>query len=606
MPFSYYLGLIMKHWVKQLLGLGIIWGYTQYLAHGQMDGYAVLANGEKVHFGQSQWQVEMAQEGGHFRFKVDLKDTVIVDDLVLHVPMPSIDQPQYFCSNGFQSWSISKEYPLNGKIAAPNPLIRPYSRHYGDWEYAPRNPRPRLFGWTWGWIRGEGEAVSLIFSCSDQQAFSCIIPDLEAQRWEIHRDFKGRRLAGRVELGHFWVKKGRLNDLKDSLPVAPIGPRPKLWGWTSWYNFYTKISEELILDQLRNVAAFEKPLDIFQIDDGFQAETGDWLQTNDKFPNGMKALADSIHASGMKAGLWLAPFVVSHTSSIAKQHPEWLVKDAKGKPMKAGVNPGWGGKYYALDIYQPEAANYIRQVCRTMVEDWGFDLLKVDFLFAACMVPRPDKTRAEIMTDAIALLREAVGDQWLLGCGTPLAPGFGQFDYCRIGPDIHLKWEFKMLDRLHARERPDTKGAIQNTCSRWLLDGKAWANDPDVYILRNENQRLTWDQKAVLFQVNALLGQVVFSSDDFAKLSPMATQQHLLPMMGTEIRVESVEPVGEMQWRIWGKKSGMKTLWLVNAAKKTFSFEQVEGYSENWRQNIGKVEGWRLPGFCIREMQVVK
>lgn len=68
-------------------------------------------------------------------------------------------------------------------------------------------------------------------------------------------------------------------------------------------------------------------IDIFQIDDGYQSATGDWLTIdNKKFPNGMKSVADKIHSTGMLAGLWLAPFGAEFTSKTATQHHDWLIR----------------------------------------------------------------------------------------------------------------------------------------------------------------------------------------------------------------------------------------------------------------------------------------
>lgn len=99
-------------------------------------------------------------------------------------------------------------------------------------------------------------------------------------------------------------------------------------------------------------------IDIFQIDDGYQSATGDWLSIdNKKFPNGMKSVADKIHSKGMLAGLWLAPFGAEFTSKTATQHHDWLIRKKNGHPVTCGIN--WGG-FYALDIEVPEVKNYIK------------------------------------------------------------------------------------------------------------------------------------------------------------------------------------------------------------------------------------------------------
>ena len=145
---------------------------------------------------------------------------------------------------------------------------------------------------------------------------------------------------------------------------------------------------------------------------------------------------------------------------------------------------------------------------------WGFDLVKLDFLYGACMQPTPYKTRGQLMCEAMDFLRELVGDKLILGCGVPLGPAFGKVDYCRIGPDVGLDWDGSPKEKLLHRERVSTKNTIGNTIYRRQLNGRAFWNDPDVYLLRDDNIKLSAKQKALLAQVNGLFGGLLFTSDD--------------------------------------------------------------------------------------------
>lgn len=160
-------------------------------------------------------------------------------------------------------------------------------------------------------------------------------------------------------------------------------------GWTSWYNYYGDVSESIVLENLEALQRYKYPINIFQIDDGFQTAIGDWLSINEKFPSGLKAIVKKINQAGYTAGLWLAPYAVGFTSRLAAEHPDWLVQDPQtGKPVVAG--PNWGG-FYALDIYHPEARAYLKRVFDTVLREWGFGMVKLDFLFAAAMIPRLGK-----------------------------------------------------------------------------------------------------------------------------------------------------------------------------------------------------------------------
>ena len=173
-------------------------------------------------------------------------------------------------------------------------------------------------------------------------------------------------------------------------------------------------------------------IDFFQIDDGYQTAVGDWLSIIDeKFPDGMKHCADEIHAKGMKAGLWLAPLGAQFNSKIRKEHPDWIIKDKKGRQVLAGIN--WG-TFYALDIENEECAEYIRHCFDVILNEWGFDMVKLDFLYAACIIPRNGKSRGQLMCEAMDFIRYCVGDKLILGCGVPLWPSFGRLISAESAP----------------------------------------------------------------------------------------------------------------------------------------------------------------------------
>lgn len=68
--------------------------------------------------------------------------------------------------------------------------------------------------------------------------------------------------------------------------------------------------------------------------------------------------------------------------------------------------------------------------------------------------------------------------------------------------------------RLAHRERISTKNTICDTIYRRQLDGRAFWNDPDVFLLRYENLKLSEKRKQQLATVNGLFGSVLFMSDN--------------------------------------------------------------------------------------------
>jgi alpha-galactosidase len=120
----------------------------------------------------------------------------------------------------------------------------------------------------------------------------------------------------------------------------------------------------------------------------------------------------------------------------------------------------------------------------------------------------------------------------------PLGSCFGQVDYCRIGGDIHLRWEHQLLVFLRHRERVSSIASLRSTLGRWQLQGRAFVNDPDVFILRSEQQGLSPAQQHTILTINVLLGGVLFTSDDPASYAPeqVAELEAALEWRGSTVR----------------------------------------------------------------------
>lgn len=422
--------------------------------------------------------------------------------------------------NGYQSWTDSREFSIKDKMKGikniPKALIKKYAFDgYGDYNFADYSgQKGSLHAFSYAYVRN-GDSISLVGSLSEKNGYTIIYFDTQNNIITIEKDCEGLEINGEYNAFDLCISRGGYDFVFDTyfsmMNVSPLTTK-RLKGYTSWYNHYQNINEKIIVDNINAVADSELDADVFQIDDGYQTAVGDWLSVDrTKFPSGMKNTADIIKSKGMLAGIWLAPFSCEKSSDIFKNHKDWLIKNADGEPVKAGSN--WSG-FYALDIYNPDARAYIKNVFDIVLNGWGFDLVKLDFLYSACIMPRKDKTRGEIMCDAMDFLRECVKDKLILGCGVPLLPAFGKVDYCRIGTDISLDWNDKPYMRLTHRERVTTKNSLLNTVSRRHLDKRAFMNDPDVFLLRDDNISLSEEQKELVCMINCIFGGVIFTSDN--------------------------------------------------------------------------------------------
>ena len=453
--------------------------------------------------------------------------------------------------NGYQSWTDSTEHTIHDKMRGldhiPDKITEKYAfTQYGDYGFQPYyNEAGRLHGWTYGYIR-RGTEYLLIGALNDENGFTCIETDTENSLIGLHKDCAGLHMAGDYTM-EIIVLRGTEKEVFDgyfrALGIPPVTAQP-LFGYTSWYRHYQNIDEQKLLNDLLGLHGLDYRADVFQVDDGWETAVGDWLSADpEKFPNGMQNIADAIHAAGHHAGIWLAPFVCEEKSAVFREHKDWLCTGENGEYIKGGSN--WSG-FYALDLYNEDVRAYLREVFDTVIRTWGFQLLKLDFLYAVCIQPRPDKTRGRIMADAMDFLREITQGAQILGCGVPLGSAFGKVDYCRIGCDVSLDWDDKAYMRVMHRERISTKRSVLNSVFRRQLDGRAFGNDPDVFLLRGQDVVMRAAQKQCLAEINALTGSVLFTSDDCAMYNDNQEMMLRRLMRMREAELLSAELAGDV------------------------------------------------------------
>lgn len=439
------------------------------------------------------------------------------------------EKNEKFFVNDYQSWTTSGEMSAEDIYRGTTPLagVTKYTKDMaitsGDYAFTRYEPRPGFFhSFTYTYLR-RGDEFELFGSLSERNGYTVFYSDMEKHIFSVEKDVEGLTISEPYEMFDIVRFVGGYDEVFDKYFAAMSLPAKKrvdrLTGYTSWYNYFQKIDENIILRDLKGLSRARESVNIFQIDDGYEPFVGDWLDYNGRdFPNGMKTIADAVHREGYLAGIWLAPFNVQRGKSrILKEHPDWLIRNPDGKPQLGCV--AWGGAY-TLDIYNPEVREHLKNVFDTVLNDWGYDMVKLDFLYSQCRTPRNNKTRGTIMCEAMDFLRECVGDKLILGCGVPLGPAFGVVDACRISCDVDLSYGGKFYNSMSINnELPSAQNAINNSMFRRHLNGRAFLNDPDVFFLRDHNLTFTWEQKLLLAKINNLFGRVLFVSDDAGEYS---------------------------------------------------------------------------------------
>lgn len=302
-------------------------------------------------------------------------------------------------------------------------------------------------------------------------------------------------------------------------------------GWCSWYCFGPQVTAKQVLDNLDFIAKHTPGLRYVQIDDGYQPAMGDWLETGPAFGGDVQGVLKKIRERGFEPAIWVAPFVAEEKSQLFQQFPDWFVKDAEGKPLRADqvTFGGWRrGPWYVLDGTHRLVQQHFVNLFHTMRRDWGCTYFKLDATFWGAIHGARfndlNATRIEAYRRGMKAILRGVADGFVLGCNHPIWPSLGLIHGSRSSNDIKRTW--KQIETT----------ARQNLSRNWQ-NGRLWWNDSDAIVL-------TGDLPDNEFQFHATAifasGGMLLSGDDLTKISEakLAMLRKLQPPPGVAARFE--------------------------------------------------------------------
>jgi alpha-galactosidase len=311
-------------------------------------------------------------------------------------------------------------------------------------------------------------------------------------------------------------------------------------GWCSWYCFGPDVTEKNITDNLTAIKQDISRLKYIQLDDGYQLHMGDWLETASSFGSDIKGLLQKIKANGFEPAIWVAPFICDSNSNIFKQHPDWLVKDSAGGPLRSD-RVSFGGwrlnPWYVLDGTNPAVQQHLKNVFSTMYKEWGCTYFKLDANYWGAIrggfYYDKNATRITAYRSGMQAILNATGDAFILGCNHPLWPSLGLIDGSRSSNDIERSWySFK-------------KTGEENIRRMWQ-NGKLWWNDPDCILLTGD---LTDDEFRYHASLLFATGGLMLSGDDLASISEerLNMLKKMLPPTGAVTTFNSALDIGWMK-----------------------------------------------------------
>lgn len=167
-------------------------------------------------------------------------------------------------------------------------------------------------------------------------------------------------------------------------------------GWTSWdlsavtgSSVYGRewMNAERILEQSAALAASgmqEQGFLYINVDSFWAAdptqmvdEWGRWIPNATRFPSGIRAVADAVHARGQKFGIYLNPGVA--VAAVKQATP---VEGTNCSAVDVAAHPYVGGNVfwdtYKINYSSSCATAYIQSFANLLALDWTVDFLKLD------------------------------------------------------------------------------------------------------------------------------------------------------------------------------------------------------------------------------------
>lgn len=214
-------------------------------------------------------------------------------------------------------------------------------------------------------------------------------------------------------------------------------------GWTSWFAYRDRITQADVHAAVDAIAERLAPFgyEYVQIDDGFQrlpiGVPENWLNTNEKFPDGLTGMRDYIASRGLQPGLWTNTAFAD--SAWAAAHPRYFVRTDDGKPARGN----WIG--YVMDGANPATMQDLVLPVYRQLKAQGWTYFKVDALrhlryegynSHAGFYASRGIDRMRVYRSFVQQIRDVIGrDAFLLASWGPRPELAGIIDATRLGDD---------------------------------------------------------------------------------------------------------------------------------------------------------------------------
>lgn len=280
-------------------------------------------------------------------------------------------------------------------------------------------------------------------------------------------------------------------------------------GWNSWNNFGCNINEALIksmADAMATNGMKAAGYQFINLDDCWQGsrDPGGVISPDPtRFPSGMKALADYVHAKGLKLGLY----------------SDHGLQTCGGRPG------GYGYEYLDANIYAA----------------WGVDYLKYD----NCNLPPGDVPQTDYFHMSDALMRSGRAITFSICAWT-----FDSWD-----PDLGNLW--RTTGDISDSFSSMVSKLGQNSVSAFVAGPGRW-NDPDMLEVGRGGMTATEDQAH--FTLWCVMGAPLLAGNDLTSMSAQAfatlTNPEVIAVDQDAAGEQGIQVAGSVTNQVWCKPLG--------------------------------------------------
>ena len=243
------------------------------------------------------YRLEIENADGRYKVTLIPKKNFEMIDFSAEMPFDFIKGDKFFGA-GYQSWTKTKEWtadeimPGTTKLANMSEYTLDVARKTSDEWMVEYSYKPGEFhSHCYTYIK-RGDNIKLWGSLSEKSGYTIFKVKMNRNRFYFCKDLLGKVVSEPLNIFDIVYFEGDYEEVFDkyfAMWKMPETRHGMMSGYTSWYNYFQNITEDIIIRDLNGLDPYKDQVNIFQIDDGYETYIGDWLDPNPKkFPKGMK------------------------------------------------------------------------------------------------------------------------------------------------------------------------------------------------------------------------------------------------------------------------------------------------------------------------------